>query len=141
MQLMFIYGSLKRGFNRHSVLKDQRYIGVARTTPNYAMVGYGGFPALVDATLAEASGVAAKNHIFGELYEVDDACRMELDKIEGVDRGLFDKKEITLESITIVGLPVSEDVWKSIAAKKAQAYFFQLKLNGAADCGALWTQK
>ena len=141
MHLIFCYGSLKRGFNRHGILSDQRYIGVARTSPHYAMFGYGGFPALVDETLAEVSGVVAKNHIFGELYEVDDACMMQLDAIEGVDRGLFDRKEIHLDSITMVGLPVSEDVWKSIAAKKAQAYFFQLKLNGAADCGVLWTQK
>lgn len=141
MQLIWVYGSLKRGFTRHSILSDQRYIGIARTTPHYAIFGYGGFPALVDETLAETSGVTAKNHIFGELYEVDDVCMMELDRIEGVDRGLFSRKEIILESITMVGLPVSEDVWKSIAAKKAQAYFFKLKLNGAADCGPLWTQK
>ena len=141
MQLMFIYGSLKRGFNRHNILRDQRYIGVARTTANYAMFGYGGFPALVDQDLAEVSGVTATNNIFGELYEVDDACMMELDKIEGVDRGLFDRKEISLDSITMVGLPMSEDVWRRVASKRAVAYFFKLKLNGAGDVGVLWTQK
>lgn len=141
MQLLFVYGSLKRGFSRHSALREQRYIGIARTAPNYAMFGYGGFPALVDQELAENSGVTASNNIFGELYEVDDACMIELDKIEGVDRKLFERKEVNLESVTMVGLPTSEGVWKKIAGKKAIAYFFQLKLNGAGDVGVLWTQK
>ena len=141
MQLLFVYGSLKQGFNRHNVLREQKYIGIAKTEPKYAMFGYGGYPALVDQTLAKNSNVTADGSIFGELYEVDDTCMVDLDRIEGVDKGLFERKEIDLMSITMAGLPVTDDVWKRIVGKKAVAYFFKLKLNGAGDCGPLWTQK
>lgn len=141
MHLMFIYGTLKRGFVRHHALREQRYIGIARTQPQYAMYGYGGYPALVDKTLAEASGVHAEGRIFGELYEVDDSCMMELDKIEGTDKGLFERRDIVLGEITMSGLPTDEHVWRSLSNKTAQAYFFKRKLNGAADCGQLWVQK
>ena len=138
---MFIYGTLKRGFVRHYALREQRYIGIARTQPQYAMYGYGGYPALVDKTLAEASGVNAENRIFGELYEVDDACVIELDKIEGTDKGLFERREIALGEVTMTGLPTDDAVWKALSNKTAQAYFFKRKLNGDADCGQLWVQK
>jgi gamma-glutamylaminecyclotransferase len=139
--LIFIYGTLKRGFVRHHALREQRYIGIARTEPKYGMFGYGGYPALVDETLAEASNVTAKNRIFGELYEVDDACMQELDKIEGTDRGLFERRDIALGEITMTTLPSDEAVWGGLTRKVAQAYFFKKKLAGAGDCGPLWVQK
>jgi len=139
--LVFVYGTLKRGFSRSSALREQRYIGIARTEPKYGMFGYGGFPALVDETLAEASGITAKTRIFGELYEVDDACMQELDKIEGTDRGLFERRDIALGEITMTTLPSDEAVWGGLTRKVAQAYFFKKKLAGAGDCGPLWVQK
>lgn len=139
--LVFVYGTLKRGFTRSHALREERYIGIANTAPRYGMFGYGGYPALVDQTLAEISGVTATKRIYGELYEVDDACIPELDKIEGTDKGLFERREIELDHITLASLPVTDAVWQSIANKKAQAYFFKRNLNGAADCGSLWVQK
>jgi gamma-glutamylcyclotransferase (GGCT)/AIG2-like uncharacterized protein YtfP len=105
------------------------------------MFGYGGYPALVDETLAEVSGITAKTRIFGELYEVDDACMQELDKIEGTDRGLFERRDIALGEITMTTLPSDEAVWGGLTRKVAQAYFFKKKLAGAGDCGPLWVQK
>jgi gamma-glutamylcyclotransferase (GGCT)/AIG2-like uncharacterized protein YtfP len=139
--LVFVYGTLKRGFSRSHALREQRYIGIARTQPQYAMYGYGGYPALVDQTLAEASGVHAVNRIFGELYEVDDTCMIELDKIEGTDKGLFERRDISLGEVTMTSLPTDDAVWGGLSRKVAQAYFFKKKLNGAGDCGPLWVQK
>jgi len=139
--LVFVYGTLKRGFSRGNALREQRYIGIARTEPKYGMYGYGGFPALVDETLAEASGLDASKRIFGELYEVDDACVMELDKIEGTDRGLFERRDVALSEITMTSLPTDDAVWGGLTRKVAQGYFFKKKLTGAGDCGPLWVQK
>lgn len=139
--LVFVYGTLKRGFSRNHALREERYIGIARTTPTYGMYGYGGYPALVDQPLAEASGVEAGKRIFGELYEVDDACLIELDKIEGTDRGLFERRDITLDEVTMTALPTDATVWFNLARKTAQAYFFKKTVTGAADCGPLWVQK
>ena len=105
------------------------------------MYAFGGYPALVDQTLAEASGVHAGNKVFGELYEVDDTCIMELDKIEGTDKGLFERREVDLGEVTLASLPYTDSVWSAITRKKAQAYFFKKNLNGAGDCGPIWVQK
>lgn len=139
--LVFLYGTSKRGFSRNGALREQRYIGIARTEPKYGIFGYGGFPALVDDALAEVSEVVAGKRVFGELYEVDDACVQELDKVEGTDRGLFERRDISLGEITMTSLPSDEAVWNSLTRKVAQAYFFKKKLAGAGDCGPVWLQK
>jgi gamma-glutamylcyclotransferase (GGCT)/AIG2-like uncharacterized protein YtfP len=137
--LIFVYGTLKRGFSRHSVLKDQRYIGIGVTTNQYSMYAYGGFPALVE----NSNGL----EIYGELYEVDDNCIQDLDKIEGVDKGLFSRNQINLSNVTFVSLPTDLNVWKvynhesSSVKWIAESYFFKKSTTGAADCGRLWTQK
>lgn len=139
--LVFVYGTLKKGFVRNNILREQNYIGIAKTEPKYGMYGYGGYPALVNKELAKISEVAAENAIFGELYEVDDNCMIDLDKIEGVDKGLFERKAIDLETITLSNLPTCPAVWGCVTRKTANAYFFKKKLNGAGDLGCLWTQK
>lgn len=140
MHLIFVYGSLKRGFSRNSALRACRYLGVARTVPLYGMYAYGGYPALVDKTLAELSQIQADTSVFGELYEVDDLTLVELDKIECVDQNLFQRMDVSLDVVTLMTLPVSKSAWKRLSEKVAQAYFFKRDLSGAADCGSLWTQ-
>jgi gamma-glutamylaminecyclotransferase len=138
--LVFVYGTLKSGHVRSAALRGQRYIGIARTAPNYTMFQYGSYPALVESVACEG---AVPQSIFGELYEVDDACMMELDKIEGIDAGLFDRKQVSLDTITLANLPVDETVWKDVARKKAMSYAFKKldKLTGARDCGSMWFAK
>lgn len=133
--LVYIYGTLKSGHVRHSALREERYIGISKTAPKYIMYQYGSYPALTE--------VADGHKIYGELYEVSDACMMELDKIEGTANGLFARKEIELEEVTLSQLPVDEAVWIKIANKKAVAYVFQNleKLRGARDCGQMWFLK
>lgn len=139
--LLFVYGTLKRGFPRNHALKNARYLGIARTTPSYGMYAYGGFPALVDQVLAEASSVKAENVIYGELYEVDDADLTVIDIIEGTDRGLFERREVKLSDTTLTSLPANDQVWVNLINKTAKTYFFKRNLNGAADNGMLWTQR
>lgn len=141
MKTIFVYGTLKRGFSRHSVLKDQKYLGIAKTEAKYAMCAYGGYPALVDDKLAEKSNLVADKAVFGELYEVDESCIVELDIIEGVEHGLFERKDVALDEITLVGLPISQAGWDSVTKKTASAYLFLRKLNGAADCSPIWLLK
>lgn len=138
--LVFVYGTLKSGHTRHSALREERYIGIAKTEPKYGMYQYGGYPAAVDS---EAESVSIGRAIYGELYEVSDACMMELDKIEGLSQGLFHRKTMALDTVTLSRLPVAESTWVSIANKTAIAYIFKdlSKLHGAKDCGSIWTVK
>ena len=80
MHLLFVYGTLKKGCSRSSVMESSRFIGVAKTTPNYKLYDCGTYPALV---ASENGGV------WGELYEVDDSVMSRLDQIEGVDADMI----------------------------------------------------
>lgn len=138
-QLVFVYGTLKQGFSRNSALQNQRFLGIASSKPDYGMYNFGNFPALVDKTLAEQSNVAANSTIYGELYEIDNQCLSTLDKIEGVDAGLFRRDTICLDTINLSCLPLSKNTWSQIESKIASVYLFCRKLNVADDCGRFYS--
>lgn len=140
-QLLFVYGTLKQGFTRNSALQNQRFLGTACTKPQYGMYAYGGFPALVDESLAVQSNVNANTAIYGELYEVDDQCMTTLDKIEGVDSALFKRGTIELDTITLANLPLSQNAWNAVESKVSTGYLFCRKLNVVVDCGSLYPLK
>ena len=139
--LIFVYGTLKDGFSRSNALASQRYIGTAISTEGYGMYAHGGYPALVDKTLAEASNVVAAKQIYGELYEVDDICLQKLDKIECVDVDLFERKIIHLDLINMTRLPFFQNSFDLLNNKQAQAYFFKRSVSGCANCGSFWPRR
>lgn len=140
--LVFVYGTLKNGHIRHGALRDQRYIGVAVTAPEYSMYQLGGYPALVDADkAAKANLPAPARNIWGELYEVDEGCLAELDRIEGVGSNLFERKEIQLHETHVTLLPTSGEVFNKLHRKVAEAYFYCKDVGGARDCGSFWCVK
>lgn len=135
--LVFVYGTLKNGHLRSSVLQNERYLGIARTVSKYAMYQYGGYPALV-------SSPEENNHpITGELYEVGDEMMVRLDEIEGTAVGLFQRGEVALDEVNLTQLPLSENCWTWINSKKAVAYIFRDadKLKGARNCHSFWGLK
>ncbi|HEY7427856.1 MAG TPA: gamma-glutamylcyclotransferase family protein [Gemmataceae bacterium] len=73
---LFVYGTLMRGGVRHGVLVGQRFLGEARTRPEYALFDLGAYPGLVRR---DEGGRA----VFGELYEVAASLIERLDCIEG----------------------------------------------------------
>lgn len=135
--LVFVYGTLKNGHSRSSVLRDERYLGIARTIPKYAMYQYGGYPALVPST--EETNFP----ITGELYEIGDEKMVHLDEIEGTAVGLFQRGEVILDEINLSHLPLSENCWTWINSRKAVAYIFRDvdKLKGARNCHSFWGMK
>lgn len=141
--LVFVYGSLKQGMMRNGALRGQRYIGVARTEPRYAMFQLGGYPAMIDNTHPEGEALLkdAGRSIWGELYEVDANCIYELDKIEGVDHNLFERKTVQLQEITPFALPSCQDIFVSFHEKKAESYFYKKPIGGARDSGSFWAHR
>ena len=111
MTRIFVYGSLKRGYGLNCVLTGQRFLGDARTTPGFRLYDVGAFPAMV----AYSDGIAVR----GELYEVDNRCLWELDRIEGEGR-LYERVEIELD------------------CGRAQTYLFLPSTNGMKDVGDCW---
>jgi gamma-glutamylaminecyclotransferase len=73
--ILFLYGTLKRGQRNHSLLRGQRFVGVATTEPRYRLYDFGPYPGMVEVA---ADGLA----VTGELWVVDAACLAELDTLE-----------------------------------------------------------
>lgn len=128
--LLFVYGTLKNGHSRFKNLSKQRYIGIAKTSPEYSMYQVQTYPALVKCNNGRK--------IYGELYEVDSECLKVLDNIEGVDFNLFKREEIILEEISIINLPLSQICFSNLYQKKAEAYLYQRPIDELKNMGIFW---
>lgn len=89
-QLLFIYGTLKRGCSNHAHLAGQQFVGPARTVPGFSLYDIGGYPAIV-ADAGDRGGVA------GEVWRVDAAALARLDRFEGLHEGLYRREPIALQ--------------------------------------------
>jgi gamma-glutamylcyclotransferase (GGCT)/AIG2-like uncharacterized protein YtfP len=82
---VFVYGTLKRGFPNHSLLKGCESIGDAATVPTYKMIE-NGFPVIMPDP--------AGKPLAGEIYIVDGDTLARLDQLEregtSYDRKLID---------------------------------------------------
>lgn len=72
---VFVYGTLLRGESNSPLLGRSEPCGPAHTAPDFTLVSCGGFPALI------VDGATA---VRGELYDVDDATLVALDRLEGI---------------------------------------------------------
>lgn len=112
---LFIYGTLKQGQSRHGLLAGQKLLGKALTGPFYRMYNVGSYPALIPAKDGRP--------IEGELWLVNDECLAELDRVEGVSEGLYERASVRLS------LPTHETV---------ETYFYLRSVEGLQDCGGCW---
>jgi gamma-glutamylaminecyclotransferase len=117
MNTVFVYGTLKRGGSNHLFLTGQKYLGDVRTEPGYTLYSLGDYPGMVRAP-GDQSGVT------GELWDVTDACLAELDRLEGLDEGLY-------ERVNVVLLPNAH-------ASSAQAYLYLRPHHGLSPVGPHW---
>jgi len=117
MTTVFVYGTLKRGGSNHLFLKGQRFLGEARTAPGYTLYALGDFPGMVRAP-GDAVGVT------GELWVVDDVCLAELDRLEGLDEGLYERVDVLLVPNHLAG--------------SAQTYLYRHPHDGLAPVGDTW---
>ena len=121
MTLVFVYGSLKRGYRLHHLLQDQKFLGPASTITRYRLFDAGEYPGLVEVSTDNiGQGVSVR----GELYRVDDECLRRLDEAEGVDEGLYYRRPICLNHLDAQNL--------------AEAWFFAGSVADLADCGQEW---
>lgn len=117
--LIFVYGTLKRGFRRSRFLENQTFLAEAVTAPHYCLYDCGEYPGLV---LDQEAGCS----IHGELWCVDEIGLKLLDEVEGVAQNLYSRHEIELIS------PAQIQV--------AQAYYYQGSVKWFTKCGSLWTK-
>jgi len=91
-ELLFVYGSLKKGFDNHSLLrKYAKRLGKARTVKKFAMFedSFGNYPYIIDTPFAK---------IKGELYKITRAELMQkIDEFEGAP-DYYIRKKIEVKS-------------------------------------------
>lgn len=71
--IIFAYGTLKKGFSNHDILKRSKFIGTGFTTEKYSMY-QDGIPYVVKEE--------AVSNIQGEVYSVDSDILKILDRLE-----------------------------------------------------------
>lgn len=73
-QLVFVYGTLKKGNHNHHLIAKANYCGKAHTTKSeYQMYHLGGFPGVTKGDRV----------IYGEVYMVNEDVMKSLDRLEG----------------------------------------------------------
>ncbi len=117
MTTVFVYGTLKRGGTNHAYLAGQSFLGAARTQPGFTLYSLGDYPGMVRAP-GDTAGVT------GELWSVDDATLAELDRLEGLDEGLYERVDVLLAP----GAPVPS----------AQTYLYLRPHHGLPPAGDTW---
>ena len=117
MNTIFVYGTLKRGGSNHVFLRRQRFLGEARTVPGFVLYSLGDYPGMVRAP-GDTAGVT------GELWVVDDDCLAELDRLEGLAEGLYERIDVLLAP--------------NVHAGSAQTYLYLRQLDGLQAIGSTW---
>lgn len=82
-QLVFVYGTLKKGGWNHRLLRNSNFIDYAKTVEPFYMVnlnGPTGFPFVVSGDLRSDD---YKGSVLGEVYSVDELTLKKLDALEG----------------------------------------------------------
>jgi gamma-glutamylcyclotransferase (GGCT)/AIG2-like uncharacterized protein YtfP len=116
---IFVYGTLKRDLSNHRHLAGQRFLGEARTTSEYRMADFGGYPGMF---AVDNDGVSVR----GEVWEVDDGCRAVLDVLEDVAHGMY-----ALEPVTLLAPFDTDDV---------RTYVYRWPVEGMLDAGEEWKE-
>ena len=119
MTLVFVYGTLKRGFSNHHFMAGQSFVGTATSAAGFALFDLGGYPGLVPAP-ASPEGVS------GEVWSVDEACLARLDELEGTAEGLYRR-----ERIPLLG---------PFSASSVQAYVYLGGTEGRRPLGSAWDE-
>lgn len=97
--ILFVYGTLKKGFENHYFLDGAKFLGCATTKHRYPMVNIvKAYPYLIDD---KNNG----KYINGEVYKIDREILERLDHLEGYPDYYTRKKILLLqEGIEIVAL-------------------------------------
>jgi gamma-glutamylcyclotransferase (GGCT)/AIG2-like uncharacterized protein YtfP len=80
---VFVYGSLRRGQGNNRLLYASEFVGNA--TVCGTLYSLGGFPGL---RIDDSEG-----DVVGEVWQVDDATLAELDRLEGVAVGFYERRK------------------------------------------------
>ena len=119
MTRVFVYGTLKHGGRNHRFMAGQQFLGDARTPPGFTLFSLGRYPGMVRAPAGPAG-------VTGELWAVDDTGLEQLDELEGVAEGLY-------ERVTVQLAPPFAD-------EPVETYLYLRDLTGQQAIGSTWKE-
>lgn len=108
-ELVFVYGTLKRGHYNHGWLKGSLFVKNATTTNDYLLYNLGSFPGMIKSP--KGKGKCVK----GEIFKVTDSVLRDLDMLEGVDVDFYERVRISL-------LDTQEPVWGYLYCKDVSSF-------------------
>lgn len=109
-KLIFVYGTLKKGYSNHSILGDSEFVGEFETNDDFILFDCG-FPYMVVPEELKAENTLVRTCVRGEIYAVSDPDVLDhLDALEGVAYNHYRHQEIT-----VVPVNSEEDVQRAIA--------------------------
>ena len=111
--ILFIYGTLKRGYPAHDLMIGAEFLGEALTEPSFQLYSEGWYPMMV----TDPTGIA----IEGEVWEVPENMVQKLDHYEGSE---YQRVAIQLQSLH--------------AEKLAVAYLYKGRVTGRKAIGPRW---
>ena len=112
--LVFVYGTLKKGFGNHRLLTKAKFIANACIFDG-KMLDLGAFPALVEGDM----------DIEGELYEVDKATFAALDRLEGHPT-FYKRKRVEAYFSTDEYDMATAEAWCYFLSKNSQVHYEKL---------------
>jgi len=113
MHNLFVFGTLKRGFPLHHALNAASLRGKGRTLLRYPMVIAGSRHAPM---MFNEPGIGC--HVTGEIYQLDDVCLEELDKLESVDTPGNTRARLR---VLPIGAELSVGAWAYFKARQLAA--------------------
>lgn len=114
--LVFVYGSLKRGFYNHRRLRRHTYLANVVTEPSFALYGLGRYPGMIRAS-------HQPHEVHGELWQVDERGLIDLDRLE-VNSRLYQRELIP--------------VFNELCRWQAWAYLYLGDVSGCEEVGTAW---
>ena len=90
---LFVYGTLKRGYGNHRLLRDAAFLGQAATTDKFMLVDCG-FPYMFRPKF----NLLPQKRVLGEVFETfNPEIVKDLDSLEGVEYGHYSREVIEVE--------------------------------------------
>tara|TARA_R100000951_G_scaffold56793_1_gene47712 strand:+ start:279 stop:641 length:363 start_codon:yes stop_codon:yes gene_type:complete len=89
MKKIFVYGTLKQGKSNHEYyLGESKFLGAAKTDRDiWGLADLGAYPAMT----------YGRTQVSGEVYEVDQKTLSRIDRLEGVENGLYMRDTIVVD--------------------------------------------
>tara|TARA_Y100000780_G_C13666657_1_gene410747 strand:- start:410 stop:1099 length:690 start_codon:yes stop_codon:yes gene_type:complete len=91
LQLVFVYGTLKKGHGNHYLLENSVFLGEGHTRGYYCWLKRKGFPVVMERVMGMSSEYSGK--IKGEVYAVDLSTLAALDQLEA-NGTMYNRKKV-----------------------------------------------